>query len=51
MGKSTIELLALLESNANADNAKAMSAYMKDRFPFYGIKKNQSEVPLTKRLY
>ena len=47
MGKDTTELLALLESNANADNAKAMSAYMKDHFPFYGINKPERSA-LTK---
>ncbi|MBI1286333.1 MAG: DNA alkylation repair protein [Flavobacteriales bacterium] len=29
---------ALFSANANAENAKAMKAYMKDRFEYYGIK-------------
>jgi len=28
----------LLEQNANAENAEAMKAYMKNRFEFYGVK-------------
>ena len=39
MGKDTTELLALLENNADAVKATAMSAYMKDLFPFHGINK------------
>ena len=29
---------ALLEANANAENAEAMKAYMKGRFKYYGVK-------------
>jgi 3-methyladenine DNA glycosylase AlkD len=32
------ELEDLYASEANGENAKAMSAYMKNQFPFYGIK-------------
>ena len=39
MGKDTTELLALLENNADAVKATAMSAYMKDLFSFHGINK------------
>lgn len=39
INKATGKLLTLLKNNADADKAVAMSAYMKDRFPFYGINK------------
>ena len=32
------QLRKALESHADADNARAMSAYMKGHFPFFGIK-------------
>ncbi len=31
-------LQQLFEANANAENASAMKAYMKEKFSFYGIK-------------
>jgi 3-methyladenine DNA glycosylase AlkD len=34
----TKKLIALLSTHADADKAKAMSAYMKNHFPFFGIK-------------
>ncbi len=34
-------LQELFEANANAENAKAMKAYMKDHFEFFGIKSTE----------
>ncbi|MFN8319847.1 MAG: DNA alkylation repair protein [Saprospiraceae bacterium] len=32
------QIVSLFEQNANAENAAAMAAYMKNNFPFWGIK-------------
>jgi 3-methyladenine DNA glycosylase AlkD len=37
--KFVSEIETVLKQNANAENAVAMSKYMKDLFPYYGIKK------------
>ncbi|HJM33633.1 MAG: DNA alkylation repair protein [Candidatus Marinimicrobia bacterium] len=38
MGKSIDNLITFLESHKNADNAHHMAVYMKNQFPFFGIK-------------
>jgi 3-methyladenine DNA glycosylase AlkD len=38
MHNFTKNLITHLNNNANAEKAKAMSAYMKNHFPFFGIK-------------
>ncbi|PKV51769.1 DNA-7-methylguanine glycosylase [Aquimarina sp. MAR_2010_214] len=42
----TTSLMAILESNANAEEAVRMEAYMKNRFSYYGIK-----APIRKALF
>jgi 3-methyladenine DNA glycosylase AlkD len=38
MNDYTKKLITLLSANADAEKAKAMSAYLKNNFPFFGIK-------------
>jgi len=38
MGKSIDNLITSLVSHKNADNAHHMAGYMKNQFPFFGIK-------------
>jgi 3-methyladenine DNA glycosylase AlkD len=40
------EIIVLLESHRNPDNAAPMARYMKNQFPFLGIKKPQLELLL-----
>lgn len=41
MNQFLLPLKELFEENANAENALAMKAYMKNRFEFYGIKSTE----------
>lgn len=41
MNDFTKKLITCLSTNADAEKAKAMSAYMKNKFPFFGIKSSE----------